>query len=235
LNKIFPSIQQAIVDLADGATIMIGGLEDKGIPQSLIQALYKRGAKNLTIVSHDLGSSDRGVKSLLEKSQVKKLIAASVGGDYFFEDLVKKGELQIELNALGTFSERIRAGGGGIGGFFTPTAFGTILAGNKETRVLNGKNCILELPLKANFAFVKAWKGDRFGNLIYEATSRNFNPTMATAAEITIAEVEELVLAGQLDPNHIHTPGIYVQRVVQKDIPAPAHRLDRDVEDIGLS
>jgi 3-oxoacid CoA-transferase subunit A len=235
LNKIFPSIQQAIVDLADGATIMIGGLEDQGVPRSLIQALYRKGAKNLTIVSHDLGSSDQGIKTLLEKHQVKKLIAASIGADYFFEDLVKKGELQIELNALGTFSERIRAGGAGIGGFFTPTAFGTILAENKETRMLNGKNCILELPLRANFALVKAWKGDRFGNLIYEATSRNFNPTMATAGEITIAEVEELVLAGQLNPNHIHTPGIYVQRVVQKDILAPTQRLGQVAEVLGPS
>lgn len=206
---------------------MIGGLEDKGIPENLIKALFKKGSKNLTIVSHDLGSNDRGVKTLLEKHQVKKLIAASVGEDYFFEDLVKKGELQIELNALGTFSERIRAGGAGIGGFFTPTAFGTILAENKETRLINGENYTLELPLRANFAFVKAWKADRFGNLVYEATSRNLNPTMATAADITIAEVEELALAGQLDPNHIHTPGIYVQRVVQRDVLAPVQLRDQ--------
>jgi 3-oxoacid CoA-transferase subunit A len=217
LNKIFPSIQQAIVDLADGATIMIGGFEEMGVPQALVRAVYKRGTKNLTIVSHDLGSNGRGVKTLLEKHQVKKLISSSVGDDYFFEDLVKKGELQIELNAQGTFSERIRAGGAGIGAFYTPTAFGTILAENKETRVLNGKNCVLELPLRANFAFVKAWKGDRFGNLIYEAKSRNLNSSMATAADITIAEVEEFVLPGQLDPNQVHTPGIYVQRVVQGD------------------
>jgi 3-oxoacid CoA-transferase subunit A len=227
LNKIFPSIQQTIEDLVDGATIMIGGFEDKGIPQSLIHMLYKKGTKNLTIVSHDLGSTDQGVRTLLEKHQVKKLIAASLGEDHFFEDLVKKGELQIELNALGTFSERIRAGGAGLGGFFTPTAFGTILAENKETKTLNGKNYVLELPLRANFAFVKAWKGDCFGNLIYEATSRNFNPTMATAADITIAEVEELVLSGQLDPNQIHTPGIFVQRVVQKDILSSAQELDQ--------
>jgi 3-oxoacid CoA-transferase subunit A len=230
LNKIFPSIQQAIVDLVDGATIMIGGFEDKGIPQSLIQMLYVKGTKNLTIVSHDLGGTEQGVRTLLEKHQVKKLIAASLGEDHFFEDLVKKGELQIELNALGTFSERIRAGGAGLGGFFTPTAFGTILAENKETRTLNGKNYVLELPLKANFAFVKAWKGDRFGNLIYEATSRNFNPTMATAADITIAEVEELVLAGELDPNQIHTPGIFVQRVVQKDVLVSAQETGQATE-----
>ena len=138
---------------------MIGGFEDKGIPQSLIKVLYKKGTKNLTIVSHDLGSSDQGVKTLLEKHQVKKLIAASVGEDHFFEDLVKKGELQIELNALGTFSERIRAGGAGLGGFFTPTAFGTILAENKETKTLNGKNYVLELPLKSQFCICQGLEG----------------------------------------------------------------------------
>ena len=225
MNKIFPSIQQAIVDLADGATIMIGGYEQMGIPQGLIKAVYNKGTKNLTIISHDLGSDDRGVRTLLEKQQVRKVISTSAGEDHFFEDLVKKGELQIELNAQGSFSERIRAGGAGLGGFFTPTAFGTILAENKETRTINGMNCVLELPLRANFAFVKAWKGDRFGNLIYEATSRNFNPSMATAADITIAEVEELVLPGQLDPNQIHTPGIYVQRVVQRDVLASLQKL----------
>jgi len=230
LNKIFPGIQQTMVDLVDGATIMIGGFEDKGIPQSLINMLYTKGTKNLTIISHDLGSNGQGVKILLEKHQVKKLIAAFVGEDHFFEDLVKKGELQIELNALGTFSERIRAGGAGLGGFFTPTAFGTILAENKETRTLNGKNYVLELPLKATFAFVKAWKGDRFGNLIYETTSRNFNPTMATAADITIAEVEEFVEDGQLDPNLVHTPGIFVQRVVQKEVLASAQELNQATE-----
>ena len=222
MNKIFPSIEPAIADLVDGATIMVGGCEEMGIPQSLIRALIEKGTKHLTIISHDLGKDEQGVRTLLEKHQVRKLISTSVGEEHFFEDLVKNGELQIELNAQGTFSERIRAGGAGIGGFFTPTAFGTILAENKETRILNGRHYVLEFPLRAQFAFVKASRGDRFGNLIYEATTRNFNPAMATAADITIAEVDELVLPSQLDPNHIHTPGIYVQRVVSRDAVSPA-------------
>ena len=215
MNKVVEDVRSAIADIPDGSTIMIGGYGLCGVPENLIQALCEKGARNLTIISNNVGVDDFGVGLLLHKRQVKKMISTYVGDNQLFEKLVLNKDLQIELNPQGTFAERIRAGGAGIGGFYTPTGYGTIVAENKETRTWNGKHYVLELALRAQFAFVKAWKGDRLGNLIYRKTAQNFNPLMATAADITIAEVEELVELGELDPDSIHTPGIYVQKIIQ--------------------
>lgn len=215
MNKVVVGAREAIADIADGVTIMMGGFGLCGIPENLIAALRDHGAKNLTIISNNAGVDDFGIGLLLQRRLVKKMISTYVGENRLFEELVLNGELQIELNPQGTFAERIRAGGAGIGGFFTPTGYGTIIAEGKETRAWNGKHFVLELPLRADYAFVKAWRGDRYGNLVYRKTARNFNPIMATAADITIAEVEELVEPGELDPDFVHTPGIYVQRIFQ--------------------
>ncbi len=215
MNKVIKDARTAIADIPDGAAIMIGGYGLCGVPENLIQALCDKGARNLTIISNNVGVDDFGVGLLLHKRQVKKMISTYVGDNQLFEELVLNGDLQIELNPQGTFAERIRAGGAGIGGFYTPTGYGTIVAENKETRSWNGKQYVLELALRAQFAFVKAWKGDRLGNLIYRKTAQNFNPQMATAADITIAEIEELVEPGELDPDSIHTPGIFVQRLLK--------------------
>ena len=215
MNKVIPDIKQAIADIQDGATIMIGGFGLCGIPENLIQALIDKGVRNLTVISNNAGTEDFGIGLLLGNQQVKKMIASYVGENRTFEELVRNGRLQIELSPQGTLAERIRAGGAGIGGFYTPTGYGTIAAENKETRTWNGRHYVLELPLRAQFALVKAWRGDPLGNLVYRATARNFNPVMATAADVTIAEVEELVEPGSLNPDHIDTPGIYVRRILQ--------------------
>jgi 3-oxoacid CoA-transferase subunit A len=215
MNKVVPDLQQAIADIQDGATIMIGGFGLCGIPENLIQGLCDKGVRNLTVISNNAGTEDFGIGLLLRNQQVKKMIASYVGENRTFEELVRNGKLQIELSPQGTLAERIRAGGAGIGGFYTPTGYGTIAAENKETRTWNGRHYVLELPLRAQFALVKAWRGDGLGNLIYRATARNFNPAMATAADNTIAEVEELVETGSLNPDHVHTPGIYIQRILQ--------------------
>lgn len=215
MSKVIPDPQQAITDIQDGATIMIGGFGLCGIPENLIQALCKKGVRNLTVISNNAGTEDFGIGLLLRNQQVKKMIASYVGENRTFEELVRSGKLQIELSPQGTLAERIRAGGAGIGGFYTPTGYGTIAAENKETRTWNGRHYVLELPLRAQFALVKAWRGDPLGNLAYRATARNFNPVMATAADVTIVEVEELVDTGSLNPDHVHTPGIYVQRILQ--------------------
>jgi 3-oxoacid CoA-transferase subunit A len=215
MNKVIPDLKQAIADIQDGATVMIGGFGLCGIPENLIQALVDKGVRNLTVISNNAGTEDFGIGLLLGNQQVKKMIASYVGENRTFEDLVRNGSLQIELSPQGTLAERIRAGGAGIGGFYTPTGYGTIAAENKETRTWNGRHYVLELPLRAQFALVKAWRGDPLGNLIYRATARNFNPVMATAADVTIAEVEELVEPGSLNPDHIDTPGIYVRRILQ--------------------
>ena len=215
MNKVITDLQQAIADIQDGATIMIGGFGLCGIPENLIQALSDKGVRNLTVISNNAGTEDFGIGLLLSNQQVKKMIASYVGENRTFEDLVRDGRLQIELSPQGTLAERIRAGGAGIGGFYTPTGYGTIAAENKETRTWNGRHYVLELPLRAQFALVKAWRGDPLGNLVYRATARNFNPVMATAADVTIAEVEELVEPGSLNPDHIDTPGIYVRRILQ--------------------
>ncbi|MBI4455342.1 MAG: CoA transferase subunit A [Acidobacteria bacterium] len=215
MDKVVRSTQEAVAEIQDGATIMMGGFGLCGIPENLILALRERSTRNLTVISNNAGVDDFGIGLLLETRQVKKMISTYVGENKLFEKQVLSGELEIELVPQGTFAERIRAGGAGIGGFFTPTGFGTVVAEGKEVREIDGRTYILEKPLWADFAFVKAWKGDKMGNLIYGMTAQNFNPLMATAAKVTIAEVEELVEPGGLDPNCIHTPGIYVQKILQ--------------------
>ncbi len=213
MNKVYPNAEAAIADLSDGASIMCGGFGLCGIPENLIEAVRRKGTKNLTVISNNAGVDGFGLGRLLETRQVRKVIGTYVGENKLLEDLALKGEIELQLMPQGTFAERIRAGGAGIAGLYTPTGFGTVVAEGKEVREFDGRAYLLERALKADFAFVKAWKGDRWGNLIYRKTARNFNPVMATAARVTIAEVEELVELGSLDPNCIVTPGIYVKRV----------------------
>jgi 3-oxoacid CoA-transferase subunit A len=215
VNKVVRDAVEAIADVQDGATIMLGGFGLCGIPENLITALRDKGTKNLTIISNNAGVDGRGAGLLLEARQIRKIIATYVGENKLLEDLAISGHLQVELIPQGTFSERMRAGGAGIAGFYTPTGYGTLVADGKETREFNGRMYVLERALTADFAFVKAWKGDRWGNLVYRKTARNFNPVMATAARITIAEVEQLVEVGELEADHIHTPAIYVKRILQ--------------------
>jgi len=215
MNKVLATADEAVALIPDGATIMMGGFGLCGIPENLIAALHARGTRNLTVISNNAGVDDFGIGVLLKSRQVRKMISTYVGENKEFERQFLTGELEVELVPQGTFSERIRAGGAGIGGFFTPTGYGTLVAEHKETRTIDGTNYVLELPLKADFAFVKAWKGDRAGNLVYRKTARNFNPVMATAADVTIAEVEELVEPGAIDPDHVVTPGIFVQHILQ--------------------
>jgi 3-oxoacid CoA-transferase subunit A len=215
VNKVLASAAEAVERIPDGATIMMGGFGLCGIPETLIYALRARGTRDLTVVSNNAGVDDFGIGVLLRARQVRKMISTYVGENKEFERQFLSGELEVELVPQGTFAERIRAGGAGIAGFFTPTGFGTLVAEGKETRVIDGKPHVLEAPLKADFAFVKAWKGDRAGNLIYRKTARNFNPVMATAAAVTIAEVEHLVEPGELDPDQVVTPGIFVKYILQ--------------------
>jgi 3-oxoacid CoA-transferase subunit A len=215
MNKVLPSAEAAVALIADGATILMGGFGLCGIPETLIQALHARGTKNLTVISNNAGVDDFGIGILLKARQVRKMISTYVGENKEFERQFLTGEIEVELVPQGTFSERIRAAGAGIGGFFTPTAYGTIVAEGKETRTIDGRPYVFERPLDADFAFVKAWKGDRVGNLAYRRTARNFNPVMATAARVTIAEVEHLVEPGQIDPDHVVTPGIFVKHVIR--------------------
>jgi 3-oxoacid CoA-transferase subunit A len=215
MQKVVASADEAAALVPDGATIMVGGFGLCGIPENLIAAVHRRGTKNLTVISNNAGVDDFGLGILLKSRQIRKMISTYVGENKEFERQFLQKEIEVELIPQGTFSERIRAGGAGIGGFFTPTGFGTIIADGKETRVIEGRPYVLEMPLKADFAFVRAWKGDRTGNLLYRRTARNFNPMMATAAKLTIAEVETLVDPGALDPDAVHTPGIYVKRIFQ--------------------
>jgi 3-oxoacid CoA-transferase subunit A len=215
MNKLVKSALEAIKDIEDGATLMLGGFGLCGIPENLILALREKGVKNLTCISNNAGVNDFGIGLLLQQKQVKKMISSYVGENDLFEKMVLSGELEIELNPQGTLAERIRAGGAGIGGFYTPTGYGTIVAEGKETKEIDGRHYVLELPLKADFSLVKAYHGDKTGNLIYRKTARNFNPMMATAGKITIAEVEEIVEVGSLDPESIVTPGVYVQRLIK--------------------
>lgn len=214
MNKVFANADEAVADIAEGATIMVGGFGLCGIPEHLIGALLRKGVRDLTVISNNAGVDGFGLGLLLEAGQIKKLIGTYVGENKRLEDLVLRGELGMELNPQGTFAERIRAGGAGIPAFYTPTGVGTVVAEGKEIREFGGRPYLLERALRADFALVKAWKGDRWGNLVYRKTARNFNPMMATAAAITIAEVEELVSLGDLDPNSIATPGIYVKRIL---------------------
>jgi len=215
MDKRIASADVAIEKIHDGATILMGGFGLCGIPENLIAAVRRKGTKDLTIVSNNAGVDDFGISVLLQQRQVKKMISTYVGENKLFERLVLSGELQVELNPQGTFSERLRAGGAGIPAFYTPTGYGTMVAEGKETREFGGRQYVLERALRGNFAFIKAWKGDRWGNLIYRKTARNFNPMMATAADYVIAEVEELVELGKLDPNQVHTPGIFIDAIFQ--------------------
>jgi 3-oxoacid CoA-transferase subunit A len=215
VNKVVRNALEAIGDLHDGATIMAGGFGVCGVPEDLLNATCEKGVKNLTIISNNAGIDGLGVGVLLSARQVRKMISTYVGENQLFEKLALAGEIEVELVPQGTFSERIRAGGAGIAAFFTPTGYGTIVAEGKETREYDGRMFVLERALKADFAFVKAWKGDKWGNLVYRKTARNFNPVMATAARITIAEVEHLVEVGSIEPDAVHTPAIYVQRIFQ--------------------
>jgi 3-oxoacid CoA-transferase subunit A len=215
MDKRIASADAAIEKLQDGATILMGGFGLCGMPENLIEAVRRKGTKNLTIASNNAGVDGFGIGLLLLNRQVKKMISTYVGENKLFEQLVLSGELQVELNPQGTFAERIRAGGAGIPAFYTPTGYGTMVAEGKETREFDGRAYVMERALRGDFAFVKAWKGDRWGNLIYRKTARNFNPMMATAANYVIAEVEELVELGQLPPDQIHTPGIFVNAIFQ--------------------
>jgi 3-oxoacid CoA-transferase len=215
MKKVVASATEAVRDIPDGASIMISGFGLCGIPETLIAALRDRGSKDLTVMSNNAGTNDFGITFLLQNRQVRKMIATYVGENKVFEKMYLAGEIEVELNPQGTFSERMRAGGAGVPAFFTPTAYGTLIAEGKEVRWFNGRPHILETALRADYAFIKAWKGDTLGNLVFRKTTRNFAPMMAMAARTTIAEVEELVPAGALDPDAIVTPGIFVQRLFQ--------------------
>ena len=215
IDKTVENAEDAVKDIQDGATLMMGGFGLSGIPENCIAALLQKNIKNLTIISNNAGVDNFGIGLFLNRRMVKKMISSYVGENDEFERQLLQGELEVELLPQGTLAERIRASGAGIPAFFTPAGVGTEVAEGKEIREFNGKLYLMELALEADFALVKAWKGDTAGNLIFKGTARNFNPLMATAGKITIAEVEELVPAGSLDPNQIHTPGIYVQRIFQ--------------------
>jgi 3-oxoacid CoA-transferase subunit A len=215
VNKIVANSEQAIADVNDGATIMVGGFGLCGIPENLIDALHRRGTRRLTVISNNAGVGDFGLGKLLETRQISRVIGSYVGENKKLEAQALKGEVDLQLCPQGTLAERMRAGGAGIAAFYTPTGLGTVVGEGKEVREFDGRTYLLERGLTADFAFIKAWKGDRWGNLIYRKTARNFNPVMATAARVTIAEVEELVELGELDPNSVVTPGIYVKRIFQ--------------------
>jgi len=214
MNKVVSSLQEAIADVRDGATLLVGGFGLCGIPENLILALREKKVRDLTCVSNNAGVDDWGIGLLLQTRQVKKMISSYVGENKEFERQCLSGELEVELVPQGTLAERIRAGGAGIPAFFTPTGYGTEVAHGKEVRWFGGRPCLLEQAITADFALVRAWKADRWGNLVFRKTARNFNPMMATAAKVTIAEVEELVDLGELEPDLVHTPGLYVDRVV---------------------
>ncbi len=215
MNKLVKDADEAVKDVFEGATLALGGFGLCGIPENCIAALVRKKVKNLTCISNNAGVDDFGIGLLLQGRQVKKMISSYVGENKLFEQLVLSGELELELTPQGTLAEKLRAGGAGIPAFFTATGYGTQIAEGKEVKEFNGRKYILERSLFADFAIVKAWKGDSMGNLIFRGTARNFNPNVATASYITIAEVEELVPAGELDPDQIHVPGIYIKRIFQ--------------------
>src|SRR5512132_1420389 len=225
MNKVVASAEEAIRDVFDGATIMVGGFGLCGMPENLIRALARKGVKNLTTISNNAGVDGFGMGLLLAAGQIRKHIGTYVGENKLLEEKILKGEIELELVPQGTFSERIRAGGAGIPAFFTPTGVGTVVAERKETREFDGRTYVMEHALKADFALVKAWKGDKWGNLVYRKTARNFNPMMASAGKITIAEVEELVEPGELDADHIITPGIFVKRIIH--VPNAEKRIEQ--------
>lgn len=217
VDKISPSLAAAVADIRDGATVMIGGFGNAGMPKELIDALIAQGASDLTIVNNNAGNGDTGLAALLAAGRVRKIICSfpRQADSHVFDALYRAGKLELELTPQGNLAERIRAAGAGIGGFFSPTGYGTLLAAGKETRLIDGRHYVLESPIHADFALIKALKGDRWGNLVYRKAARNFGPIMAMAAKCTIAQVSEVVPLGELDPEVIVTPGIFVQRVVQ--------------------
>jgi 3-oxoacid CoA-transferase subunit A len=218
MNKVVANSDEAVRDISDGATIMFGGFGLCGIPENLIRALVRKGVKNLTTISNNAGVDGYGMGLLLSAGQIRKHIGTYVGENKLLEQMVLQGAVELDLVPQGTFSERMRAGGAGIPAFFTPTGVGTIVAENKETRAFDGRVYVMERALKADFALVKAWKGDKWGNLVYRKTARNFNPMMATAAKVTIAEVEHLVEVGQLEADMVHTPSVFVKRIFQGEL-----------------
>lgn len=213
MDKTVADADAAIADLQDGATVLVGGFGLSGIPENLLAALLRKGAKGLTLVSNNAGTDGRGIGLLLEKGQVRKMIMSYGGDCRLFEELCLAGRIEVEWTPQGTLAERLRAGGAGIGGFYTPTGYGTVVAEGKEARQIDGRWHLLERPLRGDFALVKAYKGDPLGNLEFRKTARNFNVVMATAARVTVAEVEQLVEVGGLHPDHVHAPGIYVRRI----------------------
>jgi 3-oxoacid CoA-transferase subunit A len=222
MDKTIASADEAILDIRDGMTVAVGGFGLCGNPENLIQALHRKGAKDLVIISNNCGIDDKGLGILLAAGQVRKIVASYVGENKIFERQFIEGKLEVELCPQGTLAERIRIGGAGIAAFYTPTAFGTDLAKGKETREFEGRKYVLETALKADFSLVKAWRGDRWGNLVYRRTARNFNPMVATCGTVCVAEVEQLVAPGDIEPDAVHTPGIYVHRILQgKDYEKP--------------
>jgi 3-oxoacid CoA-transferase subunit A len=217
MNKVFANADDAISDVFDGATLLFGGFGLCGIPENVITALVTKGVKNLHTISNNMGVDDFGLGLLLKNGQIKSHKGSYVGENRLFEELVLSGQLDLELIPQGTLAERIRAGGAGIPAFFTPTGVGTIVAENKETREFDGRTYVMERWIRADFAFVKAWKGDKWGNLVFRKTARNFNPMVATAGKVTIAEVEQLVEPGEIAPDQVHTPSIYIHRLFQAE------------------
>ena len=214
MNKVFETAADAIADIPDGATIMCGGFGLCGNPENLIEALRKQGTQNITLISNNCGTTDDGLGVLLKSKQLKKIVASYVGENKEFERQYLSGELEVELNPQGTLAERIRAGGSGIGAFYTPAGVGTQVAEGKEVRLFGGREYLLEMPLHADFALIRAWKADRWGNLLFRKTARNFSPLMCMASKVTVVEAEHLVEVGEIDPDQVHTPSIFVHRVV---------------------
>ncbi|HEY6249029.1 MAG TPA: CoA transferase subunit A [Candidatus Angelobacter sp.] len=229
MNKVLAGVDEAIRDITDGCTLMVGGFGLCGVPETLIEALVRKGVKNLTTVSNNAGVDDFGLGKLLYAGQIKKHIGSYVGENKVFEQMVLGGKVELELNPQGTLAERIRAGGAGIPAFFTPTGVGTVVAEGKEVREFDGRPYVMERALRADFALIRAWKADRWGNLVFRKTARNFNPMMATAARVTIVEAEHIVETGQIDPDQVHVPSVYVNRIIQ------SQHLEKRIEKRTLS
>ncbi|HVP65783.1 MAG TPA: CoA transferase subunit A [Anaeromyxobacteraceae bacterium] len=217
MNKIFPSADAALADVPEGATLMVGGFGLCGNPENLISALHRKGVRDLVIISNNCGTTEEGLGVLLKARQIRKMVSSYVGENKEFERQYLAGELEVDLVPQGTLAERIRAGGAGIGGFYTATGVGTVVADGKETRVIGGREYLLELPLRADFALVHAWKADKWGNLVFRKTARNFNPMMCAAARVTVVEAEQIVEVGQIEPDQVHIPSIYVKRIVRAE------------------
>lgn len=224
MNKVLSSVDEAIRDITDGCTLMVGGFGLCGVPETLIEALVRKGVKNLITISNNAGVDDYGLGRLLYAGQIKKHIGSYVGENKIFEQMVLSGKVELELNPQGTLAERIRAGGAGIPAFFTPTGVGTMVADGKEVREFDGRPYVMEKALHADFALIRAWKADRWGNLMFRKTARNFNPMMATAAKVTIVEAEHIVETGEIDPDQVHVPSVYIKRIIQ------AQNLEKRIE-----